>query len=227
MGFIKLTRLQLLNDMNETQIHYGDTKFDIRKFKSIKNRVWNKPSGGLWGSSISSDHNWEWFCESEGFRINKLSNCFKYRITGKIYEINSYQDLCDVPVKLNHPYIEELFIDFEKLRDLGYSAIHLTWEGQRDTRWSTGMSLYGWDVECSLLLNPNAIIFPKIYIYCRKNKRIKTSAGIFGSIKAMYRYYKNNIVQSLGDTVISEPIFSAINNKIIGKFEVKWKQTKN
>lgn len=213
--------------MNETQIHYG-TKFDPKKFSPIKNRNWNKPRGGLWGSSVSSDYGWKWFCESEGFRINKLANFFKYRITGKIYEIDSTQDLYNIPAKMNHLYCGKLFIDFEKLRDLGYSAIHLTWPGQCDTRWSDLMDLYGWDVECTLLLNPKSIVFPKIYIKYKGNKkRVKTTAGIFGSIKSMYRYYVKNIIQVLGDTIISEPIFSAENNKIIGKIEVKWKQTKN
>lgn len=210
-----------------TQIHYGATKFCKSKFRKITNRNWNKPRGGLWSSSVECDRGWVWFCKSENFRDSKyLSKFFKFRVSGKIYKIDSIYDLLNVPAKIT--YEGRRFIDFEKLKDLGYSAVHLTWEGQRDTRWSDGMGmdLYGWDVESTLLLNPEAIEFPKIYIniWGRNKKNIKTTAGIFGSFKSLYRYYKDNIVQGLGDTVISEPILSAVDNKIIGRLEIKWKQ---
>lgn len=210
-----------------TQIHYGATKFCKSKFRKITNRNWNKPRGGLWSSSINSDRGWKWFCTEEGFRGNEyLSKFFKFRVSGKIYKIDSVYDLLNVPAKIT--YEGRRFIDFERLRDLGYSAIWLTWEGQRDTRWSDnmGMDLYGWDVESTLLLDSSAVEFPKIYIntWRRNKKNVKTTAGIFGSIRSLYRYYQNNIVQSLGDTVISEPILSAEDNKIIGKLEIKWKQ---
>ena len=90
------------------------------------------------------------------------------------------------------------------------------------------MNLYGWDVESTLLLNPSAIEFPKIYIQCKtKRIRVYTTAGTFGSIKSMYRYYQNKIVQSIGDTVISEPIFSAGDNRVIGKLEIRWKEDRS
>lgn len=210
---------------SSTQIHYGATKFCKSRFRNITNRNWNKPRGGLWSSSVESDCGWSWFCESENFRDSKyLSKFFKFRVSGKIYKIDSIYDLLNVPAKIT--YEGRRFIDFEKLKDLGYSAVHLTWKGQCDTRWSDGMDLYGWDVESTLLLNPEAIEFPKIYIntWGRNKKNIKTTAGIFGSFKSLYRYYKDNIVQGLGDTVISEPILSAVDNKIIGRLEIKWKQ---
>lgn len=49
-------------------IHYGHTKFNIKKFDNIKNKYGNKPDGGLWLSPVNSKWGWKDWCESERFK---------------------------------------------------------------------------------------------------------------------------------------------------------------
>lgn len=50
-------------------------------------------------------------------------------------------------------------ISFAKMRDAGVDAIFLTERGERATRFTHPRTLYGWDCESVLVLNP-AIISP-------------------------------------------------------------------
>ena len=138
-------------------IHYGHKKFNPQRFNTIKNRYWCKPEGGFWASPIDSEYGWKNWCKSEDFRLSKLKTNFRFSITGRIYVIDSLKDLTRLP--FTAPHSEYVFItgypDFEKIA-LEYDAIHLTTNGEAETRYSTP-NLYGWDCESVLILNPNII----------------------------------------------------------------------
>ena len=139
-------------------------KFDISKFEPIKNDPgFCKPRGGLWSSPVCSDRGWRWFCEGEEFEVDRINSSeFKFRLKegSKVYMIDSISDLLNIPYKINsRARIYGKLIDFEKMAT-EYDAIYLTSDGEWTTRYSDyeyGMSLYGWDCECLLVLRPECI----------------------------------------------------------------------
>jgi hypothetical protein len=141
------------HDMRLKLITYGcGKKFDRRKFKPIKNQPFVKPMGGLWASPVDATYGWREWCEAESF--GNLSNCFTFEFDGNVFAIDSLDDAKRMPWTtyrglLTHP-------DFEKMLKMGYDAIHLTERGQIATRFGEP-SLYGWDCECVLVMNPDCV----------------------------------------------------------------------
>lgn len=135
-------------------ITYGcGKKFDIAKFKPIKNRMFVKPEGGLWASPVGSSYGWREWCEAESF--GNLSHNFTFEFEGNVFVINSCADATRMPWIEEHRYIK--YPDFEKMVSLGYDAIFLTENGQVETRFGEP-SLYGWDCECVLVMNPSGVL---------------------------------------------------------------------
>ena len=134
--------------------HYGSKTCDLRKFKAIKNGYWVKPSkGGLWTSPVDSEWGWKDWNDSEEFVVCDDQNSFIVYLKedAKILTIDSHEDL------LNAPLTDMLRLDFEHIAET-YDAIWLTIKGQRDTRFSYPVTLYGWDCETVLILNKKCII---------------------------------------------------------------------
>ena len=146
----------------------GD-KFDPTKFEAPRNRdFFCKPWGGLWSSPVGSKWGWrdwvmsempQWMEERYGLSEFK----FKFNRRARIYTIDSPYDLLKIPHKIKGTLMTACFgdlIDFEKMASYGFDAIYLTADGERTTRFSDyeyGMSLYGWDCECLLVLRPENI----------------------------------------------------------------------
>ena len=135
--------------------HYSESDYSKAKFNPISDIPFrNKPGGGLWTSPVDSEHSWVDWCESVNFRA-----CDKYYdvdFYGKLLTIDNERDLDLLP------WIEHEgrhFVSFQALCALGftYDAIHLTAKGERETRFSNPLSLYGWDCETVLILNPNSM----------------------------------------------------------------------
>ena len=141
-----------------TLIHYGKTEFLAEKFGTITNRVFIKPSGGLWTSPIDSEFGWKDWCECENFRSCTTENSFtlKFKPKSKILVIDTLLDLESIPM-VKGPYsFFQHFPNFElisKCKD----AIWLTINGEHETRLSHPYSLYGWDCESVLILNPDCV----------------------------------------------------------------------
>lgn len=134
-------------------IHYGSTRFEPRKFTPVCDRHFVKPNGGLWASPVDSKWGWKQWCESEGFRLAALKLSFTFTFRGSLFVIDSAEDMNRLP------WIDSLHCPlFEPLQFCGYDAIHLTVKGERETRFSHPRSLYGWDCESVLILNPSCII---------------------------------------------------------------------
>lgn len=145
-------------------IHYGDDRFRIGDFYPIKNHSFVKPMGGLWASPEDSQFGWKHWCEAEDFHTNRLKDSFRFTldIKAKILTINSLKDLISLPTE---NLVDAkgwtriswgISLDFEKIAKK-YDAIHLTCSGQYATRFSSPLSLYGWDCESVLILKPKYI----------------------------------------------------------------------
>lgn len=158
--------------INEWFVSYGLGEYSPEKFNTIKNRKYNiKPEGGLWSSPQSSEYGWKDFCD---FRENGFNNGFKFQLKpdSKVYIIDSFLDLIQVPYKLKDPFYNNIkfgqnFIDYEEMAK-EYDAIWLTVNGQWDTRLpemdgnydidGSSINLYGWDCESLLILRKECII---------------------------------------------------------------------
>lgn len=139
---------------SRTLIHYGATEFDLSKVKPLENGNWIKPKqGGIWFSPADTEFGWKDWCESEQFRECDPENSFKVKLKNstRLLVINTLQDLKNAPL---HQKNGQFILDFEQIA-LNHDAIWLTQEGQWATRHSRPVSLYGWDCESVLVLNPH------------------------------------------------------------------------
>lgn len=143
----RIVRLRLL--------HYGASQYDPNKFAPISDVPFrNKPKGGLWTSPVASKYGWiDWWEENE---FGELGSFFEIEFTGTVFVIDSVNDMNKLPwIDLDG----HSFISFQAMCAIGftYDAIHLTEKGQMDTRFTHPRSLYGWDCETVLVMNPDSI----------------------------------------------------------------------
>jgi hypothetical protein len=142
---------------------------EMCKVEPIENRKHRcKPAGGLWTSPTASEYGWKWWVENEGgVLFNTEYFATHLTVRGNIYTVDSMCDLLNMPLISNERFMGVLIDqvpDFELMvaRDR-VDAIHLTWEGQCNTR-LTQPNLYGWDCETVLVLNPEAITIEGVFI---------------------------------------------------------------
>lgn len=156
-----------VND-SKKYIHYGSEHFDKNLFIEIKNCPipWNKPmpDSGLWGTPIGgTTYNWHELCLDNHFRIECLNKCFRFKLKdgSNVIKIHNDKDLDDMlEIGLcyysgRHPGLidDDVYFDFEQLVKDGYDAIEVYVNSNR-----IYMSLYGWDCDSILVLNPDCII---------------------------------------------------------------------
>jgi len=157
--------------MNTQKIyaHYGHKKFNPDYFKPITNiPMCNKPDGGLWASPNNSGRSWLNWLEENGYLIDPTEFfLFTLSDSAKVYHIYTRADVEALPrQQLPEPYHsilkDSIFPDFEALLNSGYDAIefHLSEEPKADKGIGFGLyfSLYGWDCDSLLVLNPQKII---------------------------------------------------------------------
>ncbi len=139
---------------NLTVIHYGDKEYVPGKFIEIKNDDWIKPRFGLWTSPVDSEYGWKNWCSDNEFRECHESNSFKLKFKphAKIVLVDSVDDLLLLPVRASNIYTGRNTIDFNFLAQT-CDAMWLTDKGERQTRYSDPISLYGWDCETVLIFN--------------------------------------------------------------------------
>jgi hypothetical protein len=142
----------------QTFVHHGSSTYDPTKFQPIRNRF-VKPYGGLWATPVGSEtwkdwcqYNWETKPDKDNL---KSSFTFGLKKDTNVYVIDDLCDLLQLP-KWTAGYSD--YIDFEQCLHSGVDAIHLTEKGQWDTRLSSPMDLYGWDLESILVMNPDVIV---------------------------------------------------------------------
>ena len=142
-----------------TYIHYGGNRFFPKQFRQIKNRPYfNKPYGGLWASPVDAEYGWKQWTEDNNFGVRNESDSFKFTILDgcEILHIRRKDDLDMLPVTTGKDVMDLTSIrclDFERIRDSGFVAIEL----HLSQNWELYWDLYGWDCDCILVLNPDAI----------------------------------------------------------------------
>lgn len=143
-------------------IVYGKSSFNQEDFTPIKNDNWCKPRGGLWTSLINSKLGWKQWCLSEDFEIDKLSTHFLISYTGNTLKIDSLEDAKKMIWEQHKQSYFTIIPDFEQMQKEGIDAIWLTPQGESETRFNSEYSLYGWDCESVLVMNPDYISIPNI-----------------------------------------------------------------
>ena len=141
--------------MNKIYIHYGHKHFENDKFTDIKNRVLNKPLGGLWASPVDSEYSWKnWNEESKVVKCQEF-NSFKFTLknNSKILKIDSHKKACQLPIQKGFEEYDVAsgaiaIIDFEKLAK-EYDAIEVLISKDYQLYWY----LYGWDCDTLLVFN--------------------------------------------------------------------------
>lgn len=150
--------------MSVTYIHYGADKFDKDKFKPITNRfAWNKPLGGLWASRENDPLGWyRWSIDNE-FHEEALEHSFTFTLKpdANVYTIEKPKDI----YALSRSSKEDLwphsfYPDFEECIRKGIDAIEIIdiYGTDSEGEDSVYMTLYGWDVNSILIMNPEVIV---------------------------------------------------------------------
>jgi len=140
----RLVRLEL--------VHYGSLEFKKELVLPVTNSPRrNKPKGGLWTSPVGPCFGWKDWCEAESY--GDTCKCFNLEFVGSLLRIDSVEDMLRLPWEG-----EDMFpwIDFERLAGK-YDAIHLTENGENDTRFTNPKSLYGWDCETVFVMNKDCL----------------------------------------------------------------------
>lgn len=130
-------------------IHYGADKFIKEAVRPVKND-WVKPYGGFWASPVNAERGWKEWCIAEDFELQRLKRYFTVTFIGRVIVIDCVKDLD------NLIWLSDAMIDFKTLSER-IDAIYLTWNGQCETRFSCPRSLYGWDCESVLVMNPDCL----------------------------------------------------------------------
>ena len=126
----------------------------------------NKPLSAWWGSPINATYGWKEFCIDNKFKNKSYfatNNRVKWTLDGKIFVINNEDDLQDAKDHNLMKYYKDhnLFcFDFIKMKDNGYDAIELkAYYIGHNPYGDLAASLWGWDCESIVVLNPNKIKF--------------------------------------------------------------------
>lgn len=144
--------------MSRKYIHYGHKSFDRNRFRPIRNRrAFTKPDGGLWASPVNAEFGWKDWCEGNSFRECNLNNSFVFTLTpeARVLYIETTAVLDDLPqVKDEFSLPDWCQLDFEKLLEMGYDAVEMNLSSDGRLYWS----LYGWDCDSIVILNPDVIV---------------------------------------------------------------------
>jgi len=143
--------------------HYGHERFDPALFEVITNIPdFVKPRGGLWACPVGPGKDpWREWCEDEGFNTDDLAVFFEFTLCpfARIFTVDG---MCDLRALIraygrSGSFRHLTVMDFEAMAKQ-LDVIYLTEAGQWRTR-LTNPSMYGWDVECVLILN-KAVVRP-------------------------------------------------------------------
>lgn len=149
----------------ESWIFVNEDEIIRDKFTPITNMDFVKPNGGLWLAPYTKEGEyssaWHDFLVNDMNRdvkgmkgtIVKIKNDAKILIIDNLDDLKNIFEKYELHTNSRMSYFRTL--DFEKIAK-DYDAILLTEEGQWKTRLSQP-NLYGWDIECMLVMNFNII----------------------------------------------------------------------
>jgi hypothetical protein len=141
--------------MNVKYIHYGHKNFSRELFRPIRDVPYlTKPEGGLWASRKNAKYGWKDWCRDSDFRNCNDDNSFSFKLTddANVVYLKCVSDLNQLP-KISNVFCPVWhYIDFEAAKDDGVDAIEVV---DIDELY---FSLYGWDCDSILIMNPNIIV---------------------------------------------------------------------
>lgn len=152
--------------MSKRYIHYGHDKFDRNLFVPVRNgRHLNKPVGGLWASPVDAERGWYNWCKSNDFILGRLRTGFLFELSqnARVLELTP-DNVWELPedkesLFIRRPIEKRDFlsmveaVDFEALAR-EYDVLECSLSEYPSLYWS----LYGWDCDCILVLNPEVIV---------------------------------------------------------------------
>lgn len=152
--------------MSKKYIHYGHPNFDRNLFVPVRNGMkLNKPDGGLWASPVDAERGWCEWCKSNEFLVGRLETHFEFELSqnARVLELTP-DNVWELPEDAksifhrNPPEERNFFamveaIDFEALAR-EYDVLECSLAEYPQLYWS----LYGWDCDCILVLNPDVIV---------------------------------------------------------------------
>lgn len=139
----------------------SEENFRVPKMEN-RTYAWVKPEGGMWTSPYEGKFGSAWcqWCLQEEFRIERGHPYFHLWLlepdpAGRLYLVDSEEALKDLvdyypgtPMDSRFPFE---YPDWLAVAE-DFDGVHLTEEGQWQTRLSHPANLYGWDCECTLWL---------------------------------------------------------------------------
>lgn len=150
----------IINKKGTTEALVMYSNFDIKKVRfDFKVTFVNKPRIALWTSTWNSNYKeipWIEWCLRERFDMNETLYKIISSKTLKIYQIDSADDYEDSSL----PKDTEDFIDYNKLKELGFDGLHITRNGSclgHDFTYKKAMKLNGFDCESTVWFNTDWI----------------------------------------------------------------------
>lgn len=179
----KYIRMLVREAVEQHYKSYGLGKFDKNKFQPITNYrdvEHNKPRGGLWASPVDAKWDWRDFNKHERYIVYNEDDCFefKFKPNAKILKLKTGEDIKNMPMQWDNPSMRGCgasrykgtiwaYPDFEEICK-HYDAIEYF------SNTETYEPLNGWDCDCVLVLNPNAIEIIKDNPHDKSTKRKMT-----------------------------------------------------
>lgn len=104
-------------------IFWGSKEYDSNLFQPVKNKGWNKPSGGLWTSPVDSFYGWEDWCKENNFReehFEDSSNNFIIELSKKarVYKVDTLNDLIKLVKKYPDTSSKQWGVFYQQCRTL-------------------------------------------------------------------------------------------------------------
>lgn len=154
--------------MSKKYIHYGHTKFDRDLFVPVRNgHGINKPVGGFWASPVDAERGWYNWCKDNEFVLGRLKTHFEFELSqdARVLELTP-DNVWDLPedeksfFTRSPRYEGDIFcpsmveaVDFEALAR-EWDVLECSLTEHPELYWS----LYGWDCDCILVLNPDVVV---------------------------------------------------------------------
>lgn len=151
--------------MSKKYIHYGSPKFVAGLFHTITNcDGFNKPRGGLWASPVDAEYSWREWVEGNNFYPERLAKSFEFKLSdsARVLELTP-ENVWELPedekafMKRDRHERNALSmvygIDFEALAR-EYDVLECSLSRYPSLYWS----LYGWDCDSILVMNPDVIV---------------------------------------------------------------------
>ena len=152
--------------MSKRYTHYGSSEFCKKVFVPITNFEYlNKPLGGLWASPVDAERGWYDWVMGNNFYPERLEKSFEFELSENARVLELTPDkVWGLPKQKECPFwMDEtdrrkslgmvMGVDFEALAR-EYDALSCSLTDNPSLYWS----LYGWDCDCILVLNPDVIV---------------------------------------------------------------------